>query len=427
MTTTPEAGSDAVSGEGAARGDGEGARELLPSVSRATAQRSLADPCVTHPLTPVRIGGCPTTSLEGTPAPLDVAYAYEDVPAAELFGQAAAHGLDRWAPLLPPLAAPGLGEGNTPLVPLADGVWIKDESRNPTWSHKDRLNRVAVSAAVLAGAPGVVVSSSGNHGASAAAYAARAGLRCAVFASPEAPPAMASLLRAHGATVLTVTPRETVWPLVRRVADELGYHPVGNFTEAAHTGHPFGPEGYKTIAYELFLDLGEVPADVYLPTGYGELLFGVWKGFQELVLLGLADRVPRVHSCEPASGAPLATALRTRRPAVRVAVGPTDAYGIDCAVNSYRGVVAVRESGGTAHALTDAELTAARDELAADGMWFELSSAAGLAAHRAGVGSATGPVVCVATSSGFKDTATGRRAAYPAMPADWEAVRALLA
>ncbi|MFJ6941018.1 pyridoxal-phosphate dependent enzyme [Streptomyces sp. NPDC101132] len=400
------------------------------------AQRSLADPAVTYPLVPVLLGGCPTTSLDGAPAPLDVAYAYADVPADSLFGRPAAHGLDRWAPLLPPLAAPGLGEGDTPLVPLADGVWIKDESRNPTWSHKDRLNRVAVSAALLAGAPGVVVSSSGNHGASAAAYAARAGIRCAVFAAPDAPPATASFLRAYGATVLAVTPREAVWPLVRRVADELGYHPVGNFTPDAHTGHPFGPEGYKTIAYEIFLGLGEVPADVYVPTGYGELLFGVWKGFRELVLLGLAGRTPRVHACEPAAGAPLAAAVRTGRPAARVPVGPTDAYAIDCAVSGYRGVVALRESGGSAHTLTDAQLRSARAELAAQGMWFELSAAAGLAALRAtrpaGTGTGTGaagdgPAVCVATSSGFKDSGTARRDRYPELPADWATVRAALA
>ncbi|MCB5163765.1 pyridoxal-phosphate dependent enzyme [Streptomyces bambusae] len=398
--------------------------------SRAVGQRSSADPAVVHPLLPVRLGGCPKTVLaDGTPAPLDIAYAYEDVAAGELFGRPAEHGLERWAPLLPPLAAPGLGEGNTPLVRLDDGTWIKDESRNPTWSHKDRLNRVTVSAALLSGAPGIVVSSSGNHGASAAAYAARAGLRCAVFSSPDAPPAVASFLRAYGATVLTVAPREAVWPLVRRISDELGYQPVGNFTPDSHTGHPFGPEGYKTIAYEVFLELGEVPSDVYVPTGYGELLFGVWKGFHELELLGLVGRVPRIHSCEPAAGAPLATALRTGRPTAKVPVGESDAYAIDCAVSGYRGVIAVRESGGAAHVLTDDQMAAAQVELAGQGLWCELSSVAGLAAQRSSgqAGADDGPVVCIVTSSGFKDIATASRdTRHPPMPADWETVRAAL-
>ncbi|MET9653784.1 pyridoxal-phosphate dependent enzyme [Streptomyces sp. NPDC006460] len=127
--------------------------------SLATAQRSLADPGVRHPLWPPLTSGCPVTSTAEVAYALDVDYDYDRVP-ADLFERPAAHGLERWAPLLPPLAAPGLGEGNTPLVELPDGTWVKDESRNPTWSHKDRLNRVAVSAAVASGAAGIVVSSS---------------------------------------------------------------------------------------------------------------------------------------------------------------------------------------------------------------------------------------------------------------------------
>ncbi|MES4901508.1 MULTISPECIES: pyridoxal-phosphate dependent enzyme [unclassified Streptomyces] len=398
--------------------------------SLATGQRSLGDPAVHYSLWPPLTNGCPRTSTDAVAYPLEVDYAYDQVP-ADLFGRPAAHGLERWAPLLPPLAAPGLGEGNTPLVRLTDGVYVKDESRNPTWSHKDRLNRVAVSAAKASGAHGIVVSSSGNHGAAAAAYAARAGLPCAVFASPHAPPAVASFIRAYGAVVLTV-PHESVRALARRVVAEFGYHPVSSFTDTAHTGHPFGPEGYKTIAYEIFLDLGETPEAVYVPTGYGELLFGVWKGFHELTLLGLADRTPRVYACEPAAAGALATAIRTGRPAAEVPVGPTEAYAIDCAVGSYRGVVAVRESGGAALTVTDGQMAAARAELAAQGLWVELSSAAGLAGLRArqedpaaDARDASGPVVCVATSSGFKDSATAART-YPPMPADWDTVAAAL-
>ncbi|WP_418955379.1 threonine synthase [Streptomyces tritici] len=395
--------------------------------SLATAQRSLADPAVRHPLWPPLTAGCPVTSTDEVAYPLDVDYDYARVPAGlftDPLPPGAAHGLDRWAPLLPPLASPGLGEGGTPLVRLADGVYVKDESRNPTWSHKDRLNRVAVGAAKAAGAQGIAVSSSGNHGASAAAYAARAGLPCVVFASPYAPPAVASFVRAYGAAVLTV-PFEATRSLMRRMVTELGYQPVSNLTDSAHTGHPFGPEGYKTLAYELFLDLGRVPAAVYLPTGYGELLFGVTKGFRELVTLGLADSVPRVYACEPAARGPLAAAVRTGRPAAHVEFAPTDAYAIGCTVGSYRGVVALRDSGGAALTVTDEQMAAARDELAAQGLWYELSSAAGLAALRAhgSAADADGPVVCVATSSGFKDLATARRdVAHELMAGDWDSV-----
>ncbi|WP_137991319.1 threonine synthase [Streptomyces vilmorinianum] len=393
--------------------------------SLATAQRSLADPEVRHPLWPPLTAGCPVTSTDEVAYPLDIDYAYDRVPAG-LFERPAAHGLERWAPLLPPLAAPGLGEGNTPLVALPDGVYVKDESRNPTWSHKDRLNRVAVSAAKASGAQGIVVSSSGNHAAAAAAYAARAGLPCAVFTSPFAPPAVASHLRAYGATVLTV-PLASVRTLMLRIVDELGFQSVSSVTDTAHTGHPFGPEGYKTIAYEIFLDLGRrAPAAVYLPTGYGELLFGVTKGFQELARLGLTRTVPRMYSCEPAAAGALAEAVRTGRPTARVPVGPTAAYAIDCEITGHRGVVALRESRGAALTVTDEQMAGAQAELAAQGLWQELSAAAGLAGLRAhGAPEADGPVVCVATSSGYKDSTTAT-AAFAPMDPDWPAIKARL-
>ncbi|KUL52777.1 MULTISPECIES: threonine synthase [unclassified Streptomyces] len=389
--------------------------------SLAIGQRSLGDPSVRFPLWPPLTAGCPVTSTENVSYPVEVDYAYDEVPAG-LFAGAAGQprGHDRWAPLLPPLRAPGLGEGGTPLVPLGDGLWIKDESRNPTWSHKDRINRVTVSAAVGAGAEGVVVASSGNHGASAAAYAARAGLRCVVIGSTETPPAVEAFLRAYGAVVLSV-PVDARWPLLRRIVERFGYHPVSNVTPT-HTGHAFGPEGYKTLAYEIFTELG-VPGAVFLPTGYGELLFGVWKGFAELVALGLADRVPRLYSCEPAAGGPLAAALRDGAPATRVPVGETAAYAIGSPVGGYRGVVAVRESGGAALLVSDAEMAAARAELAGSGLWAELSAAAGLAGYRQLGPAVEGPVVCVSTSSGFKDRdllAGGRSTEVD--PEDWAEV-----
>src|SRR5690606_32536318 len=118
---------------------------------------------------------------------------------------------------------------------------------------------------------------------------------CVVFASAGMPPAVDAFLHAYGAIVLPV-PVETRWPLMRQVVDRFGLHPVSNLT-ATHTGHAFGPEGYKSIAYEIHADLG-VPAAVFVPTGYGELLYGVWKGFAELRRLGLTDRVPRMYACQ---------------------------------------------------------------------------------------------------------------------------------
>lgn len=281
---------------------------------------------------------------------------------------------------------------------------VKDESRNPTWSHKDRLNRVTVSAALTEGAPGVVVASSGNHGASAA-YAARAGLPAIVLASANSPAAVRSFVRAYGAAVFSV-PIERRWPLLREIVDRLRYHPVSNQT-VTHTGHPYGPEGYKTIAYELFVQLGRAPAAVFAPTGYAELLYGIWKGFSELRRLGVAETAPRMFSCEPAGGGPNARAVASGAPAAVVGDAPTDAYGIACTVGGHRGVRAVLDSGGGAVLVTDAEMRAAQRDLGREGLWQELSGAAGLAGYRKLGVAFGGPVVCVGTSSGFKDLGAG--------------------
>ncbi|MFD1544649.1 threonine synthase [Nonomuraea guangzhouensis] len=371
--------------------------------SLATGQRSLGDPSITYPLWPPLTRGCPKTSTASLAYPVEVDYDYARV-SASLFEQEPGPDLARWSPLLPPLHAPTLGEGGTPLIPL-EGVYVKDESRNPTWSHKDRLNRITVSAALGAGAPGVVVASSGNHGASAAAYAARAGLPAIVLASADAPPAVHSFVRAYGAKVLAV-PVEARWPLMREIVDRLGYHPVSNLT-VTHTGHPFGPEGYKTIAYELFLQLGGVPAAVFAPTGYAELLYGVWKGFTELRRLGLAGTTPRMFSCEAIAGGPIARAVDTGAPAAIVPLQHTEAYSIGCSVGGHRGVRAVRDSGGEALLVTDDEMRAAQRTLAAQGLWQEVSGAAGLAAYRKLGRDFDGPVVCIATSSGFKGMGVG--------------------
>ncbi|MFD2356195.1 pyridoxal-phosphate dependent enzyme [Nonomuraea ferruginea] len=149
---------------------------------------------------------------------------------------------------------------------------------------------------------------------------------------------MQSFVRAYGAAVFSV-PVERRWPLMTEIVDRLGYHPVSNQT-VTHTGHPYGPEGYKTIEYELFVQLGRAPAAVFAPTGYAELLYGVWKGFAELRRLGVAGTAPRMFSCEPAAGGPHARAVATGAPAAIVEVGPTDAYGIACPMPAVTGACA---------------------------------------------------------------------------------------
>lgn len=386
--------------------------------SQATGQRSLKDETATYPLTPPLTRGCPETSTDTVAYPVEVTYDYDAV-APSLFDRPLAHGLDRWAPLLPPLAGPGLDAGNTPLLAsdaLAawigiDGpVWVKDESRNPTWSQKDRLNRCIVADAVARDATGVVVSSSGNHGASAAAHAARADLPCIVLTAPETPGPVLSFLRSYDTAVLTVEDWHVRQRAVDTIATDWGYVAASSRT-ATHTGHPYGPEGYKPIAYELYSQLeGTVPGTVAIPTSFAEILFGVWKGFTELERLGLTTDTPAMVPCEPRARGPLATALATDEEFVTVAPEETAAYSIRATQNSYRGVYTVTESGGFAATFTEPQVQEAQHRLGATGFWQEASGAGGLAGLYAAVNDddrdLESPVVCLGTSSGFKDGAT---------------------
>lgn len=377
--------------------------------SRATHQFPVGNPGVSFPLSPPLTRGDPRAETPAERRPLSVGYEYDAVDPA-LFDRPVEPGLERWAPLLPPLTGPGLAAGATPLVEapavaewagLEAPVCLKDESRNPTWSHKDRLNRLTTSAALRAGADGVVAASTGNHGASAAAHAARAGLPCVVFTAPGTPPAMEAFVRSYGASVLQVGAHDQLVEFVDAFA-ERGFHPLTSRT-AVHTGHPYGPEGYKTIAYETFVQLGGVPAAVAAPTAFAELLYGVWKGFHELVEFGVASETPRMVACEPAAQAALATALDRETPVVEIDAGPSDAHSIGGSRSTHRGYRALEASDGLAVPVPESTIAAAQDRLAANGLWQEFSGAAGVGGLRATEASFDGPVVALACSSGYKD------------------------
>jgi threonine synthase len=406
-------------------------------LSKMTASTAKGQRCLycgaEYPLFPPILHGCPQCMTDDFKAPLELTYDYPDntdwLPSAPL------PGLTRYAPILPPLGEHvSMGEGGTPLIAcppnILDGkfeLYIKDESRNPTWSHKDRLNLCVTSTAIAMGDPGIVAASSGNHGAACAAYAARAGLPAIIFCTPR-PPAVESFLNAFGQMVVAVPEATMRWTLMQRVIEELKYHPASNFTDPP-TNHPFGSEGYKTIAYEIVMQLdGRAPEAVFVPVGYAELTFGVFKGFKEMVNFGLIPQIPHIIGCEPAAGAPLKRAVETGQRIARVDVDETDAYAIAVPVNSYRGVVAIRESEGHVLAITEQEMREAQATLGKTGIWSEISSVISFAgALRASELPLTGdgPLVAINTSNGFKDNGVGHNP-IPLIDGSWEALQALL-
>lgn len=310
-----------------------------------------------------------------------------------------------------------LGEGNTPLLRLSKlgeelglpALFAKNESQNPTWSQKDRLASVAVSKARELGATAITVSSTGNHAAATAAYAARAGLPCVVFTMASVPSTMKVLMQSYGAIVVALNSAEERWELMRQGIERHGWFPTGNTTNPPVGSVFYGLEGYKTIAFELYEQLGRaVPDVVIVPTSYGDVIYGIWKGFEELNDLGFAPSVPRMVAVEPFG--PLARAVEDglEFPAT-VASRATPAFSTAAPSSALQALEAVRRSGGTAVVVPD-DGAIMRDQLrlaGTEGLYAEAASVTSVTAVRSllatGHIDASETVVCLLTSTGLKD------------------------
>lgn len=338
-------------------------------------------------------------------------------------------GLFRYRLLLPvgSGAVVSLHEGDTPLVPLQRlgddlglaHLFLKDESRNPTWSYKDRLAAVAVTKAVQQGRDTIVVSSTGNHGAAVAAYAARAGIRCVVLTLASAPLAMTTMMQSYGAITVAVEKPTDRWLVMRQVVEERGWVPMSGFVGPPSGSNPFGVEGYKTIAYELHAQMAGVPDAIVAPVAYGDALAGLARGFEELVSLGMSRQVPRLIAAEPFG--PYEDALQHgwRAQAAQPA-GATVAFSIGSPMATWQGWDALSRTNGAAASADDDQTMAAQQRLARqEGLFLEPSSTVAVAVLpellRRGAITAGERVVVLGTSTGLKDvpTAASRLADTP--------------
>lgn len=346
-------------------------------------------------------------------------------------------GIWRYSSLLPvrsEKAKISLGEGQTPLIQLNNSLkstghsrlYVKNESQNPTWSHKDRLAAAGVSKALELGAAGVAVASTGNHAAATAAYAARAGLPCYVFTTTAIPESMKALIQSFGASVVAARDFGTRSKAMERSVREFGWWPIGNVSHPPAGSNCFGVEGYKTIAYELYEQLGRaVPEVVVLPTAYGDMTFGVFKGFRDLKHLGLINDVPRIVAVEPYGSLEESLQQGTEFPVASAYVRPTAAFSTAAPRSTYQALVAIRESRGTAFAVrSEEEILQAQQDLGSSGLFVEAASATALPAvrelTRRGWIRDHDRVVCVLTSSGLKDPSTpsNRFGAIPTIESD---------
>ncbi|HYZ61914.1 MAG TPA: pyridoxal-phosphate dependent enzyme [Acetobacteraceae bacterium] len=297
-----------------------------------------------------------------------------------------------------------MGEGCTPLLPrnLHGGrAYLKCEWFNPTCSFKDRGASVMLSLLRAQGVTEVLEDSSGNGGAAIAAYAAAGGMQATIMAPSSTSPAKTVQMRAHGATVDLVpgTRQDTSDAAVRRAA---------NVFYASHNWHPFFLQGTKTLAYELWEDLGfEAPDHVIIPCGAGSNVLGCQIGFSELWRAGMIEHLPRLWAAQPANCGPIAAAVLDLAPDP---VQPTIAEGtaIAAPIRLPEVVDALRSTGGGGVLLSEAEIEIEVIALAKTGIFVEPTAAQASAAYaRLLAQGAIGPedvTVIVLTGTGLKAT-----------------------
>ncbi len=319
-------------------------------------------------------------------------------------------GLWRYRAALPfqPRMPITMGEGRTPLLPrnvAGFDALLKCEWLMPTGSFKDRGATVMLSLLRDGGITAVLEDSSGNGGAAIAAYAAAGGMRARILVPASTSPAKTVQARAAGAEIVLVpgTRGDT-----SDEAERQGNDPDSGFFYASHNWHPFFLQGTKTLAYELWEDLGfRAPDAVVIPTGAGSNVLGCDIGFSELLRAGMIARLPRLYAAQPAHCGPLARAVLGLPPEE---ARPTIAEGTAIAkpIRPAEVTGAIRRSGGGAVLLEEEEIASAALSLAREGIYVEPTCAQAVAAlghlSRSGAVRAGETVVVVLTGTGLKAT-----------------------
>jgi threonine synthase len=323
-----------------------------------------------------------------------------------------------------------IGEGATPLIHaprlgdrLGVNLYLKYEGLNPTGSFKDRGMTTALSAAKQDGVQAVICASTGNTSASAAAYSARAGIRCVVVI-PGGKVAQGKLAQAQiaGAAVVQIDGSfDDALRMVRLMSDE---HPI----TLVNNLNPYRLEGQKTAAWEIIEDLGHAPEWMCLPVGNGGNITAYWRGYNESLARGDIDRLPRMLGSQAAGSAAMVHGEDVLQPETIAT-----AIRIGAPVRREEAGAAARDSGGGFAAATDREILdwfghVVRDE----GVFCEPSSAASLAglanARRDGLVPEGAEVVCVLTGNGLKDpdTAISESAPPITIPAERAALERIV-
>lgn len=339
--------------------------------------------------------------------------------------------------------------GQTPLYAAARmgqsiglrNLYLKDDTLNPSASSKDRASAMAVLRALDMGANTVAVASTGNAGSSLACVAAAAGIKAVVFVPESAPVAKLTQALSFGASVLAVRGSyDDAFDLCLAASEEFGW-----FNRS--TGiNPFTREGKKFCAWEIWASLdGRVPDRVVVPTGDGNLLSAMWKGWCELQAVGLIDRLPKIDCAQSSGSDAICRTVATVRSGPPVdwstvrleavnAHTVADSISVDLPRDGLAAVRAIVESGGLAVTVPDAAILAAIPEMASlSGVFPEPAAAAPWAAVKQLVRDkkieADETIVCLVSGNGLKDIASARTATGrpQLIEASLDAVRSALA
>src|SRR5687767_14565312 len=297
-----------------------------------------------------------------------------------------------------------LREGGTPLVrsePLSDEtgceVWLKYDGTNPTGSFKDRGMTLAISKALEEGSKAVVCASTGNTSASAAAYAAKAGITCAVLV-PKGKVALGKMAGTlvHGARVLEV--QGNFDESLELAQDLAANYPV----TLVNSVNPYRLQGQKTLAFEVVDALGRAPDLHFVPVGNAGNISSHWMGYSEYLADGIIHEPPRLLGFQAAGAAPIVAGAPVKDPqtiATAIRIGNPASWD--------KAVAAAKESEGAILAVTDREILSAYRKVAHEGLFAEPASAASVAGllhlHASGELTADATVVCVLTGHGLKD------------------------
>ena len=282
-----------------------------------------------------------------------------------------------------------LNEGNTPLLCLEslgkelgiERLYAKNEGVNPTGSFKDRALAYAVNRAAALGRTDIVVASTGNASASACAYGASLGLKSLAIVPESTPNAKVGQALTYGAKVIRVPGSCSYsFALAGRIAKEYGFYNV-----TTTYINPFTVEGYKSAAYEIFLQMEELPDWVLVPIGAGPFLAGIGMGFEEMKSIGMIEKVPKLAGIQAAGCSPIARAFASKsRVREWTEAVSTMASGIDDALIGYQEeggytLEWIERTGGAAAALTEEELLQSVCLLAQkEGIYAEPSGASGV-------------------------------------------------